>query len=128
VAPATEELALILTLVAQARLAPVAERSGELLLAVTVILALPDPAELVPFTVKVPAVLTVMLEPEAVKLLGPVQLYVVVPEAVVLAVRVVDVLVQVNTPEWVADALTAIPDTLGETGFARRTLLYNDNN
>ena len=69
-----------------------------------------------------------MLEPVAVKLLGPVQLYVVVPEAVVLAVRVVDVLVQVNTPELLADALTAIPDTPGETGFARRTSLYNNNN
>jgi hypothetical protein len=66
---------------------------------VTDTLALPVFPELVPVTVYVPAVLTVTLDPVAVKLLGPVQLYVVVPEAVVLAVMVTVGLVQPITPE-----------------------------
>ena len=74
VAPDTVELAPMPTLDAQPRVAPVTLRSGVLLLTVTVLLALPVPAALVPVTVYTPAALTVMLAPVAVKLLGPVHL------------------------------------------------------
>ena len=47
---------------------------GGVVFEVTVTLALPVFPELVPVTVYVPAVLTVTLDPVAVKLLGPVQL------------------------------------------------------
>ena len=53
-----------------------------------------------------------MLEPVVEKLFGPVQLYVVVPEADVPAVMVVDGFVQVNTPKLVGVAVTVIPDTV----------------
>jgi len=87
---------------------PGVKTGGAVLFEVTVTLALPVFEELVPVTVYVPTVLTVILAPVAVKPLGPVQLYVVVPEAVVLAVMVVDRWLQVSTPELLADAVTVI--------------------
>jgi hypothetical protein len=48
--------------------------------------------------------------PVAVNPEGPVQLYVVVPEAVVEADNVVEGLEQVSTPELLADADTEIPE------------------
>jgi hypothetical protein len=60
-----------------------------------------------------------MLLPVAVYPSGPVQLYVVEPEADVLAVRVVVVRLQVSAPELVADMLTVIPEK-AKTGFPIR--------
>ena len=87
---------------------PGSKGAGVAVSEVTVTLQVPVFPELVPVTVYVPAVLTVTLDPVAVKLFGPVQLYVVVPEAVVLAVMVVDGWVQVTAPELLADAVTVM--------------------
>jgi hypothetical protein len=79
---------------------------GAVVFDVTVTLPDPVPEALVTVTVYVPAVDTTGLAAVEVNPLGPVQLYVLVPDGLTVSDKVVEGLLQVSTPLLVADAVT----------------------